>query len=182
MEWRNTNDLLWDEDTNKEHGIACDGGKTGWIPNILGQKIWGTLAIIVSRPRGLGAEQAAPAAGSAGGDGDRGGGGGGGAADGGGGVCGNDASNISNISISLKHRRNKLTESDLERYVVVVLGCKTRKHRFKDSRTLARWVYGIDKADPVGGGALDDADEGEEEGGDDEGDFSEAFAMEEDED
>ena len=42
--WRNTNDLLW----GMGDGMVCDGGKTGWIPRVGGQAVWGTLATVVS--------------------------------------------------------------------------------------------------------------------------------------
>lgn len=82
--WRNTNDMLW----GAADGITCEGGKTGWIPNVHGQRVWGSLATIVSRK-----------------------------------VAG-------------------AVESQPERYIIVVLGCKSRKRRFLDSRVLARWAYG----------------------------------------
>jgi len=77
--WRNTNDLLW----GMSDGMACDGGKTGWIPNVGGQNIWGTLATVVSH------------------------------------------------------------QDSTNRYIVVVLGCSSKKRRFIDTMCLSKWAFGL---------------------------------------
>jgi len=94
IRWRNTNDLLW---VRPADGFACDGGKTGWIPNVQGQRVWGSLATVVSR------------------------------------TAGDDDGAVATDAVS----------DASDRYIIVVLGCKSKKRRFIDSRAIARWMYGI---------------------------------------
>lgn len=45
QQWVNTNQLLWDQ----AGADTCEGGKTGWLGNVHGQKIHGCLAATIRR-------------------------------------------------------------------------------------------------------------------------------------
>lgn len=110
--WRSTNDMLWGR--NECDGYVCEGGKTGWIPNVLGQRVWGSLATIVARH-------------DASGDG------------------GDDS-----------------TSAVPQRLLIVVIGCKSRKRRFIDSRLIARWAFGLrDPTPPITAATRERSDEGQ---------------------
>ena len=101
--WRSTNEMLWGA---RQAGYTCEWGKTGWIPNVLGQKVWGTFASMVSR----------------------------------------EVSGTTEIlkTVVSEPRVQDAVSSNTERFLIVVLGCKSRVRRFIDSRILAQWAFGID--------------------------------------